>query len=204
MLIEIHPKNPDNRKIKQVIECLQDGGVIIYPTDSVYGLGCLLNQSQAVEKIARLKGIKVEKANFSILVKDLSELSNYCKPIDTPIFKLLKRNLPGPFTFILNANSNVPKIFKNNKKTIGIRWPDNAICQEILKITPFPLINASIHADDEVIDYLSDPYEIHEKYEKLVDIVIDGGFGEVFGSTVVDCTNGYPELIRQGLGELID
>lgn len=202
MLLEIHPENPNPRYIKMVIECLNDNGTIIYPTDSVYGLGCGIDKQKAVERICQIKGIKIEKSNFSILVDDLSRLSDYCKPVDTPVFKILKRTLPGPFTFILNANNNVPRIFKSNKKTIGLRIPDNKICMSIIEAYGNPIISTSIHDSNEVVDYMTDPYEIHEKFENLVDIVIDGGAGNVFPTTIVDVTNGYPEIIREGLGDI--
>jgi tRNA threonylcarbamoyl adenosine modification protein (Sua5/YciO/YrdC/YwlC family) len=200
MLINIHPDNPDPRKVKQVIECLLGGGVIIYPTDSVYSIGCDLNNSKAVERVARIKGIQLKDANFSLVCRDLSHLSEYCKPIENNIYKLMKRALPGPYTFILNANNNVPKIFKSKKKTIGIRVPDHPVSLAIVTAMGSPLVSTSVHDDDEILEYTTDPELIHERYEDLVDIVIHGGIGNMEASTVFDCTSGMPELVREGRG----
>lgn len=202
MLIEIHPQNPDERKIKQVVNCLKNGGLIIYPTDTVYGLGCDIYNPKALERLARLKGVKLEKANFSFVCNDLSHISEFTQPFNTSIFKIMKANLPGPFTFILNANNSIPKLFKNNKKTVGIRIPDNIIARTIAKELGNPIVSTSIHSGDQIIDYLNDPYEIHEQFEKLVDIVIDGGVGDIIPSTIVDCTEGESIIIRQGKGIL--
>ena len=203
MLIEIHPKNPDERKIKQVVDCLKNGGLIIYPTDTVYGLGCDIYNTKAIEKLARLKGIKPEKANFSFICNDLSHISEYTIGLETTVFKLMKRTLPGPFTYILKANNSIPKLFKNNKKTEGVRIPDNQIARTIVKELGNPIVSTSIHNGDAIIDYLNDPYEIHEQFEKLVDIVIDGGMGDIEPSTLVDCTGDEPIIIRQGKGVLL-
>jgi tRNA threonylcarbamoyl adenosine modification protein (Sua5/YciO/YrdC/YwlC family) len=203
MLIEIHPKNPDERKIKQVVDCLKNGGLVIYPTDTVYGLGCDIFNTKAIEKLARLKGIKPEKANFSFICNDLSHISEYTLGLETAIFKLMKRTLPGPFTYILKANNSIPKLFKNNKKTVGVRIPDNQIARTIVKELGNPIVSTSIHNGDEIIDYLNDPFEIHEQFEKLVDIVIDGGMGDIEPSTIVDCTGDEPIIIRQGKGVLL-
>ncbi|MBK7506273.1 MAG: threonylcarbamoyl-AMP synthase [Bacteroidetes bacterium] len=203
MLIEIHPKNPDERKIKQVVDCLKNGGLIIYPTDTVYGLGCDIYNTKAIEKLARLKGIKPEKANFSFICNDLSHISEYTIGLETTVFKLMKRTLPGPFTYILKANNSIPKLFKNNKKTVGVRIPDNQIARTIVKELGNPIVSTSIHNGDAIIDYLNDPYEIHEQFEKLVDIVIDGGMGDIEPSTIVDCTGDEPTIIRQGKGVLL-
>ncbi|MBK6339750.1 MAG: threonylcarbamoyl-AMP synthase [Bacteroidetes bacterium] len=203
MLIEIHPKNPDERKIKQVVDCLKNGGLIIYPTDTVYGLGCDIYNTKAIEKLARLKGIKPEKANFSFICNDLSHISEYTIGLETTVFKLMKRTLPGPFTYILKANNSIPKLFKNNKKTVGVRIPDNQIARTIVKELGNPIVSTSIHNGDAIIDYLNDPYEIHEQFEKLVDIVIDGGMGDIEPSTIVDCTGDEPIIIRQGKGVLL-
>lgn len=200
MLINIHPDNPDPRKVKQVIECLLGGGVIIYPTDSVYSIGCDLNNSKAVERVARIKGIQLKDANFSLVCRDLSHLSEYCKPIENNIYKLMKRALPGPYTFILNANNNVPKIFKSKKKTIGIRVPDHPVSLAIVTAMGSPLVSTSVHDDDEILEYTTDPELIHERYEDLVDLVIHGGIGNMEASTVFDCTSGMPELVREGRG----
>ncbi len=203
MLLKIYPENPNERHIRMVVECLMDGGIIIYPTDTIYGLGCDIFKSKAIERIAQIKGIKAEKANFSFVCNDLSQLSDYTKPIPNNIFKLMKSNLPGAFTFILNANSSVPKLIQSKKKTVGIRIPDNNIPLEIVKELGHPIMSTSIHDDDKIIEYTTDPELIYEKYNKLVDIVIDGGYGDNEPSTVVDCTSYEPEIIREGKGILI-
>lgn len=202
MLIDIHQENPDERKIQQVVEVLKKGGVIIYPTDSVYSLGCALSHTKAIERVAQIKGIKPEKANFSIVCEDLSQLSRYAKQVDTNIYKLMKRALPGPYTFILNASNLVPKIFKSKKKTIGIRVPDHLIPQRIVEVLGEPIIATSVHADDEILEYITDPELIHEKYEKIVDLVINSGMGNIHASTIFDCTSGEPELVREGIGPI--
>lgn len=203
MLIKLFNENPNAKQIEKIIEVIQRGGVIIYPTDSVYGIGCDMHNLKAIEKVAKIKGVKAEKANFSIICHDLSNISSYTKAISNPVFKLMKKNLPGPFTFILNANNKVPTIFQSNKKTVGIRVPNNEILLAIVREFGSPLVNTSVHDDDEIIEYTTDPELIHEKYESLVDIVIDGGFGQNTASTVVDCTGDEPEIIRQGIGELL-
>jgi tRNA threonylcarbamoyl adenosine modification protein (Sua5/YciO/YrdC/YwlC family) len=202
MLIRIHPDNPDPRQIARVIEILKNGGVIIYPTDTVYGLGCDISKSKAVERIARIKGINIEKANFSFICHDMSHLSTYARHIDNPTFKLIKRNLPGPFTFILEANSNVPRIFRNKKKTVGIRIPNNKIPLEIVSKLGNPILTTSIHDVDRLLDYTTDPGLIHENMGELVDLVIDGGYGNNIPSTVVNCTVSPVNIVRQGLGVL--
>lgn len=202
MLLQIHPDNPDPKKIDVVIECLKDGGTIIYPTDTVYSIGCDLNSSKAVSRVAQIKKIKLEKAHFSLVCYDLSHLAEYAKAIDTPVYKLMKTSLPGPFTFILNASSRVPKIFKSNKKTVGIRVPDNAIARQLVKELGNPIIATSVYDDDAVLEYTTDPELIYEKYGKQVDLVIDGGYGKNEASTIIDCTGAEPELVRQGLGIL--
>lgn len=202
MLIKIHPKNPGPRQIKTVVECLYDGGIIIYPTDTVYGLGCDIYKSKAVEKIAFIKGIKKEKANFSFICHNLSQLSDYTKPIGNEIYKLMKINLPGPFTFILKANNKVPKLFQSKKKSVGIRIPDNNIVSEIVKELGNPIMSTSIHDEDEIIEYTTDPELIHEKYKNIVDIVIDGGYGDNEASTIVDCTTDEIMILREGKGIL--
>ncbi|OFX17675.1 MAG: threonylcarbamoyl-AMP synthase [Bacteroidetes bacterium GWA2_31_9] len=202
MLIRIHPDNPNEREINKVVDILKSGGVIIYPTDTVYGLGCDINNPKAVERIARIKGVKLEKANFSFICHDLSHLSDFTKPLNNEIYKLMKRNLPGPFTFILEANNNVPKLFKSKKKTVGIRIPSHNIPRMIVQELGNPIMSTSIHDTDEIIEYTTDPELIHERYENLVDAVIDGGYGNNVPSTVVDCTGNEYEIIRQGIGEL--
>jgi tRNA threonylcarbamoyl adenosine modification protein (Sua5/YciO/YrdC/YwlC family) len=205
MLLEIYPDNPDPRKIKMVIDCLNDGGVIIYPTDTVYSIGCSLMKAKAIERVAKIKGLKPEKAQFSIVCHDLSNLSDYARNVETQVYKIMKKALPGPYTFILNASSKVPKYFFNsNKKTIGIRIPDNNICMEIVRQLGHPIIATSIHDDDEVIEYTTDPELIYEKYQQQVDLVINGGYGNNEASTVINCSEGYPELIREGIGPTKD
>jgi tRNA threonylcarbamoyl adenosine modification protein (Sua5/YciO/YrdC/YwlC family) len=202
MLIKIYPENPNPRDVRTVIECLRDGGVIIYPTDTVYSMGCDIYKPKAVERVAAIKGVKAEKAEFSIICNDLSHISDYTRPFNTEIYKLMKKALPGPFTFILLANNNVPRIFQNRKKTIGIRVPDNSITRQIVQELGNPVISTSIYDEDEIIEYTTDPELIHEKYINMVDIVIDGGYGGNLASTVVNCTGEEVELIRQGKGDL--
>jgi tRNA threonylcarbamoyl adenosine modification protein (Sua5/YciO/YrdC/YwlC family) len=203
MLLKIYPENPNYKHISKVVEVLQKGGVIIYPTDTVYGIGCDIHNHKAAEKIAQLKGLKPEKAMFSIICHNLSQLSDYTRPINNSVFKLMKKNLPGPFTFILNANNKVPSLFQSNKKTVGIRIPDNTILLEVVKEFGSPLLTTSVHDDDEIIEYTTDPELIHERYRDMVDLVIDGGYGQNIASTVVDCTGDEPVIIRQGIGELL-
>ena len=201
-LIKLYPENPDPRKVQQIAKVLADGGVIIYPTDTVYGLGCDIFNNRALERIKKIKGIKGKKLNLSFICADLSHLSEYTKQVNTPIFKLMKKALPGPYTFILNASNKVPKILNSNsKKTVGIRIPDNNIPRQIVSQLGNPIITSSIHDEDEVLDYASDPELIYEKFKNLVDVVIDGGYGNLEPSTVIDCTTSEPELVRQGLGD---
>lgn len=200
-LIKIYEENPNPKEIVKVVDVLKKGGLIIYPTDTVYGLGCDITNNSALEKIAKIKGVKLEKANFSFICEDLSNLSEYAKQIDNSTFKLLKRNLPGPYTFILPGSNNLPTVFKK-KKTVGIRVPDNKICQAIVNKLGNPIVSTSIKDDDEVIEYTTDPELIAEKWDKLVDIVVDGGYGDNVASTVIDLTEGEPEVIREGKGDL--
>ena len=200
MLIRIHPDNPNHQQILKVVDILKKGGIIIYPTDTVYGLGCDIFNQKGIERIAKIKGVKTEKTKFSFICHNLSHLSDYTKYVDNDVFKLMKKYLPGPFTFILHANSNVPRLFKNNKKTVGIRIPDHNIPLQIVKELGNPILTTSIHDEDELIDYTTDPELIHDKFEKLVDLVIDGGFGNIEPSTVIDCTQEIPEILRQGMG----
>lgn len=203
MLLHIHPDNPQERNIKSAVEALEKGGIIIFPTDTVYALGCSIFDYKAVSRIARLKGIKPEKAKFSILVNSLSHISEYAKPIDNHLFRLMKSVLPGPYTFILKASSNVPKIFESRKKTIGIRYPDNKIVEEIIQLLGHPLVSTSLHSDDDdYLEYVVNPELIYEKYEKHVDIVINGGPGGIEASTVIDCTEDELEIIREGKGPI--
>jgi tRNA threonylcarbamoyl adenosine modification protein (Sua5/YciO/YrdC/YwlC family) len=203
MLLKIYPENPGERQIRTVVECLNDGGIIIYPTDTVYGMGCDIFKSKAIERIAQIKGIKAEKANFSFICNDLSQLADYTRPIGNDVFKLMKKNLPGPFTFILNASNNVPKYIQSKKKTVGIRIPDNNIPLEIVRELGHPIMSTSIHDDDEILEYTTDPELIYEKYKNLVDIVIDGGYGDNEPSTIIDCTDYEPVIIREGKGILL-
>lgn len=201
MLLKIHEENPDPRQIEKVVDCLRRGGIIIYPTDTVYGLGCDISNHKAIEKIAKIKGVKLNKAHFSFVCHDLSHLSDYAIQIDTPTYKVLKRALPGAYTFILKASSNVPKLFKTKKKTVGIRVPDNEIPREIVRGLGNPIVTTSIPDEDD-IEYTTDPELIHEKYGELVDIVIDGGIGDYVGSTVIDFSSGIMEIIREGKGDV--
>jgi tRNA threonylcarbamoyl adenosine modification protein (Sua5/YciO/YrdC/YwlC family) len=202
MLLKIYPENPAPRHIKTVIECLNDGGLVIFPTDTVYGLGSSIHQPKALDKVAQLKGIKKEKANFSFIFHNLSMLSEFTKPIDNEVYKLMRRNLPGPFTFILDANNSVPKIFQNKKKTIGIRIPDENIISTIVEELGHPVATTSILDDDKILEYTTDPEIIHEKFKDRVDIVIDGGFGGNQPSTIIDCTGNEILIIREGKGVL--
>lgn len=204
MLIKIYPENPSEKTIIKVVEELNSGKVIIFPTDTIYGMGCSIYQTKAINRIAKIKGTKLEKANFSIIFNNLSMLSEFTKPINTSIFRLMHKNLPGPFTFILEANSNVPRIFHGKKKTIGIRIPDNNIINQIVEKLGHPVVTTSIRDEDTVVEYITDPELIEEKYRYLVDFVIDGGYGDNEASTVVDCLSGEPEITRPGKGILIE
>jgi len=201
MILNIHPDNPNPKRIQEVAEILRDGGLVIYPTDTVYSIGCDLMNQKAIARVAAIKGVKPDKANFSIICYDLSHISEYAR-VNTPEYKLLKKSLPGAFTFILNATGNVPKIFKSKKKTIGIRVPDNNIARAIVNEFGNPIIATSVHDEDEILEYTTDPELIHEKYGKLVEVVINGGMGKNEASTIVDLTQGEAEIVRQGIGEL--
>ncbi|MBW8333097.1 MAG: threonylcarbamoyl-AMP synthase [Prolixibacteraceae bacterium] len=200
MLIKIYPENPNPKEISLVVDVLKNGGLIIYPTDTVYGLGCDITNAKAVEKVARFKNVKVEKSNFSFICIDLSQLADFSKPISNQVFKLLKKYLPGPFTFILNANSNVPKYFKGKKRTVGVRIPDSPIVLEIVRVLGNPIMSTSIHDEDDILEYSTDPELIHEKFKDIADLVIDGGYGHNIPSTIVDCTEDVPVVVRQGKG----
>lgn len=202
MLLKIHPETPGQRHVQKAVEILKNGGVIIFPTDTVYGLGCDIYNNKAVERVARIKGINIEKANFSFICHNLSHLTDYAKHVNNPSFKLMKQCLPGPFTFILEASSNVPRIFRSRKKTIGIRIPDNNIIVEIVRELGNAVLTTSMHDEDEVLDYITDPELIHEQYMSVVDAVIHGGFGGNKPSTVIDCTGPVPQLVRQGIGQV--
>lgn len=199
--IKIYEDKPSEAAIQKVVEVLKNGGLIIYPTDTVYGLGCDITNTKALEKIAKIKGIKLEKANFSFICHDLSNLSDYVKQIDTSTFKLLKRALPGAYTFILPGSTNLPKEFKK-KTTVGIRVPDNNIALAIVRMLGNPIVSTSIHDTDEVIEYTTDPELIFEKWQNIVDLVIDGGYGDNVGSTVIDLSGYEPVVVREGKGSL--
>lgn len=198
--IKIYEDKPSEAAIKKVVEVLRDGGLVIYPTDTVYGLGCDITNSRALERIAKIKGIKLEKANFSFVCSDLSNLSDYVRQIDTSTFKILKRALPGPYTFILPGNNDLPKEFRK-KKTVGIRVPDNNIALEIVRMLGNPIVSTSIHDDDEVLEYSTDPELIFEKWQHKVDLVIDGGYGDNVGSTIIDLSGYEPVVVREGKGD---
>ena len=200
-LIRIYEENPSPKHIKKVVDALRDGALIIYPTDTVYGLGCDITNTAALEKIAQVRGVKLEKANFSFICEDLSNLSDYVRQIDTQTFKILKRCLPGPYTFVLPGNNNLPNVFKK-KKTVGIRVPDNNICRALVSGLGNPIVSTSIRDDDEVLEYTTDPELILEKWDHIVDIVIDGGYGDNVPSTVIDLTTAEPEVIREGKGSI--
>ena len=199
--IKIYEDKPNEAAIKKVVDVLKDGGLVIYPTDTVYGLGCDITNTKALEKIAKIKGIKLEKANFSFVCSDLSNISDCVKQIDTATFKLLKRALPGAYTFILPGNNNLPKEFKK-KTTVGIRVPDNAIALEIVRKLGNPIVSTSIHDDDAVLEYSTDPELIFEKWQNLVDVVIDGGYGDNLASTIIDLSGFEPVVVREGKGSL--
>jgi len=202
MLLRIYNENPNQKHIRQIVNLLESGGIIIYPTDTVYAMGCDILATRSIEKIARFKGLNPKNPDLSLIFHDMSQLSEYTIIHDNNIFKLLKRNLPGPFTFIVQANNQIPKLFKNKKKTVGIRIPDNNIILEIVKELGRPVITTSIHDPDEVIEYTTDPELIFEKYRDFADAVVDGGFGNNEASTIIDCTGQEIEIVRQGLGIL--
>jgi tRNA threonylcarbamoyl adenosine modification protein (Sua5/YciO/YrdC/YwlC family) len=203
MLLHLNEKNINSSSVRQIVQCLRNGGIIIYPTDTVYALGGDITSARAIDRICRLKNIKPEKASFSFVCSDLSHLSEFTKPIPNQVFRIMKKALPGPYTFILEANSNVPKLLKQNRKTVGIRVPDNAICREIVRTLGNPIISTSLHdTSDDILEYFSDPEVIHRQYEDAVDMVIDGGFGNIYPSTVIDCSGDEITVLREGLGSL--
>lgn len=203
-LIKLYPENLAGSKIAHIVEVLRNGGVIIYPTDTIYGLGCDIFNSKAIERVSRIKGLNHKKVNLSFVCYDLSDITNYASTMSTPVFKVLKRALPGPFTFIMNASSRTPKFVHTTKKTVGIRIPDNNISREIVKQLGNPIISTSLRHDDSIKEYLTDPLEIFSKYKNLVDIVIDGGPGKNIPSTVVDCTDESFMVLREGLGDITE
>ena len=202
MLLKIYKENPDPKKIKIIVDCLKKGGVIIYPTDTVYGIGCDVNNKKAMEKVCRIKGLNIKKHNLSFICYDLSHISNFTKQLTTSAYKVMKRALPGPYTFILKANSSIPKLFKNSKREIGIRIPDNNIPREIVKELGNPIVTTSVKDKDLLIEYSTDPELIYSHFKKLVDIVIDGGYGDITPSTIIDYTDNSPKIIREGKGDL--
>lgn len=203
MLIEINPNNIDSRLIEDIVKALRAGEIIIYPTDSVYAIGCDLNNKKALEKLAKFKGKKLKHSQFSIICKDLSEVSKYVKHLPQPTFKLMKRTLPGPFTYILNASQDVTKRFDSKRTELGIRIPDNSIVNSIVELLGNPLATTSLHKeDDEIVKYYIDPFKIYERFDNEIQFIIDGGQGKIEASTVIDCTGDVPEMIRQGVGEI--
>jgi tRNA threonylcarbamoyl adenosine modification protein (Sua5/YciO/YrdC/YwlC family) len=202
MLLRIYPENPDPKRIRKVVDMLESGGIIIYPTDTVYAMGCDINATRTIERIARFKGLNPKNPDLSLIFHGMSQLSEYTIIRNNVIFKLLKRNLPGPFTFIVQANNQIPGLFKNKKKTVGIRIPGCNIVLELVRELGRPLVTTSVHDQDEIIEYTTDPELIHEKFRDFADIVIDGGFGKNEASTIVDCTGDEIEIVRQGLGIL--
>ena len=202
MLLQIHPEHPQGRKINQVVETLNDGGIIIYPTDTVYGLGCDIFNQKAVDKICQIRQLDPKKAMLSFICENISQIAEFAQPIDNYTFRIMKKNLPGPFTFVLNSNNKVPKLFKNRKKTIGVRIPDHNIPLAIVHALGRPILTTSLKSDDEITQYFTDPIDIFEDFKKRVDVVIDGGVGANVPSTVVDCTVERPEVIRMGAGML--
>ncbi|MGO1520408.1 MAG: L-threonylcarbamoyladenylate synthase [Sphingobacterium sp.] len=202
MLVRIYNENPNPKSIEETVRILKSGGVIIYPTDTVYGIGCDITNQKAIEKVYSIRGLKPEKSNLSFICYDLTDISQYTKPFDTPVFRVLKKALPGPFTFIFNASSQVPKLLSSKKKTVGIRIPNNNIVREIVRELGNPIVTTSIRDEDEIIEYSTDPELIYEKYQEQVDLVIDGGYGDNIASTVVDVTTGDFEILREGKGDL--
>lgn len=202
MFIEVSSSNPDQRQIDQVVEILNDGGVIIYPTDTVYGIGCDMMNKAAVEKLCRIRGIDPNKALLSFICQDISQVSEYTKPLDNVVYRMMKRNLPGPFTFILEANNTVPKLVAGRKKTIGVRIPDHEVVQKILAGLGRPLLSISLKSDDDIVEYYTNAFDIYEEYQNQVEAVIDGGIGTLEASSVVNCTGSEPEVIREGAREL--
>ncbi len=200
MIIQLHPKNPNPRDLKKVVDILNNNGVVIIPTDTIYAMACKLSSKKAIERMIKISGKKSEKINFSLICSDLSNISEYTSPIDKSIFRMMKNNLPGAFTFILKANNQVAKLFSSNKKTIGIRVPDNAIAQTIVAELGCPLVVTTIHAADVIEEYMTDPEEIHDKFENEIDCVIDGGTGGNIPSTIIDCSGDEIEIVRQGKG----
>jgi len=204
MLIKLYEENPSQKQVIRIAEILRRGGIIIYPTDTVYGMGCDITCQKAIEQIARLKNIKPENANFSFICYDLSHASGYCRPLSNQVFKLMKKNLPGPFTFVVEANNKTPRLLKSKKKTVGIRIPDNMIIREIVRELGNPVLSTSVYDDDSIIEYTTDPELIYERFKGFADVVVDGGYGGNVPSTVVDCTGNEINVLREGKGVLIE
>lgn len=202
MLVEINEYNIDDRLLEDVVKELHKGNLIIFPTDTVYAIGCDLYNKKALQKLAQFKDIKLNKANFSLICSSMSQLSEFVKQIDRPTFKLINKLLPGPFTFILTATNEIPRLFDSNKKEVGIRIPNNQITLRIVELLGNPIASTSLHSDDDILEYYVDPYAIYEQHDRDASIIIDGGFGHLVASTVVDCSSGVPEIIRQGIGEI--
>ncbi|MBR9919399.1 MAG: threonylcarbamoyl-AMP synthase [Bacteroidetes bacterium] len=200
--LDIHPDNPQGRKISQVVDALNEGAVIIYPTDTVYALGCAIDQNEAVDRISRIRKLDPKRARYSIICKDIAQASSYTAQMDNEVFRMMKAHVPGPFTFIHKAGSMLPKTLKSKRKSVGIRIPDNNIAMAILELMGKPILSASLYSEDEILEYIADPAEIRDTYANEVDYIIDGGPGKLTPSTVIDCTKNPPEIIRQGLGEL--
>lgn len=202
MLVKIYPKNPSPEKLREVVQVLANDGVVIFPTDTIYAIGCSIYSPKAIDRVARIKGINPKTANFSFLCCDLSQVSDYTRPISNDVHKLMRRSLPGPYTFILNAGSTLPKILGHKKKTVGIRIPENEILSGIIRELGHPVMSTSVHDDDEILEYTTDPELIHERYENAVDLVIDGGYGDNTPSTIIDCTGEEILMVREGKGEI--
>ena len=203
MFIRLNPDKIDYKGLEQAVKVLKDGGVVVYPTDSVYAFGCDMMNPKAIEKLCKIKNIKPEKSTFSFICADLSSLSDYTRPISNSVFRVMKRVLPGPYTFILEASANVPKLLKQSRKTVGIRVPDNAICKELVTALGNPVLSTSLYNnEDELINYFSEPELIYEKYKDVVDLVIDGGYGSIYPTTVVDCSKDEIEILREGAGDI--
>ncbi|MBN2668810.1 MAG: threonylcarbamoyl-AMP synthase [Bacteroidales bacterium] len=203
MIVKVYPENPNPKAIAEIVDVISDGGVVVYPTDTVYSFGCSIYKPKAIERIAQIKGLNAKKHRFSFIFENISNITQFTKSVDNKVFKILKKNLPGPFTFVLEANTEMPKHIRMGSSTIGVRIPENNIPLEIVKLLGEPIISTSVYDEDELIEYTTDPELIAEKYQNVVDLVVDGGFGNVFASTIVDCTNSdEPVILRKGLGEL--
>jgi tRNA threonylcarbamoyl adenosine modification protein (Sua5/YciO/YrdC/YwlC family) len=202
MIVKVYPENPNPKAIAQIVDVIADGGVVAYPTDTVYSFGCSIFNSKAIDRIAKIKKVNAKKYKFTLVFDTISHITQYTKAVDNQTFKLMKKNLPGAFTFVLDSNNELPKFLRNNSKTIGVRIPDNSIATGIVDMLGEPIISTSVYDEDEVVEYTTDPELINEKYDGLIDLVVDGGYGNLFASTIVDCTQPDVEILREGLGEL--